>query len=138
MFSWSGDLPVEIPPGLIRAGAMVAGQWEPGMICYGVPVGSDSYVHQKLHEKVVEVEVEVEEISQVLEGERQALWSVLRSPISQKFDYWLSLVYPSQIKAAAESMDRVVLGVLEKLVGGNILMQDEGLGWDCPVQSRFQ
>ena len=50
VFSWAGSFPAGTPTGLVRAGQEVAGQWEPGMICYGVPIGSDSYVHQKLEE----------------------------------------------------------------------------------------
>ena len=52
VFSWDGSLPPSTPPGLIRAGHMVSDRWEPGMICYGIPVGTDSYVQQKLEEKM--------------------------------------------------------------------------------------
>ena len=106
VFSWDGNLPAGTPDGLVRAGQEVAGQWEPGMICYGVPVGTDNYVEQKLEEKISEVGSEVETVCEVLEEEHQALWTVLRSSISQKLDYWLTLVYPSQVLAAAQSMDR--------------------------------
>ena len=44
VFSWGGALPAGTPQGLINAGTLVAGVWEPGMICYGVPVGTDNYV----------------------------------------------------------------------------------------------
>ena len=66
VFSWDGILPAATPRGLVRAGAVVSGQWEPGMVCYGVPVGTDSYVHHMLELKVSKVAKEVETICQVL------------------------------------------------------------------------
>ena len=138
VFSWSGTLPDNTPPGLVKAGVEVAGTWEAGMICYGVPVGTDSYVRHMLAEKVDELTCEVETICQVLEGERQALWSVLRSSICQKLDYWLTLVYPSLVQQAAERMDSLLISVLEKLLGMHIPLQGEGLGWDCPLQVPIQ
>ena len=103
------------------------------MICYGVPVGTDNYATHMLNEKVNELTIEVETICQVLEGERQALWAVLRSSISQKLDYWLTLVYPSLVKEAAGRMDNLMVKVLEGLLGMHIPMVGEGLGWDCPL-----
>ena len=35
------DLPQSNPRGLVQAGITVSGKWEPGFICYGVPIGSD-------------------------------------------------------------------------------------------------
>ena len=40
------------------------------MVCYGVPVGTDSYVHHMLQLKVSEVAKDVETICQVLQEER--------------------------------------------------------------------
>ena len=131
VFSWEGRLPAGTPPDLVRAGNGVAGQWEAGMTCYGVPVGSDNYVQQMLEEKVFEVAREVETVCSVLQEESQALWTVLRSSISQKLDYWLTLVYPSQVRAAAERMDRLEMEVVKRLLGMHIPMQGEQLGWDC-------
>ena len=130
VFSWDGTLPVGTAPGLVRAGEEVSGQWEPGMICYGIPVGTDNYVQHKLEEKVSEIEKDVETVCEVLQEEHQALWTVLRSSISQKLDYWLTLVYPSQMRAAAVRMDRLEMKVR---LGMSIPLQGEGLGWDCPI-----
>ncbi len=52
---------------------MVNGKWEPGMLCYGVPIGTDDYVKNMLRMKVDEIEKEVEIISEILTDERQAL-----------------------------------------------------------------
>ena len=133
VFTWDGILPAGTPPGLVRAGEDVEGHWEPGMICYGIPIGSDMYVKLKLDEKVAELEGDVQTVCEVLQDEHQSLWTILRSSISQKLDYWLTLVYPSQVQAAAERMDKLQMQVMERLVGMKIPLQGEGLGWDCPL-----
>ena len=51
-------IPAEAPPGLVRAGCMVAGSFQPGMICYGVPIGTDDYVKHMLNMKVSELETQ--------------------------------------------------------------------------------
>ena len=73
---------------------MVDGTFEPGFLVYGVPVGTDAHT---LMEKVREVEEKVRSCCRVLGQERQALWTTLKLSVSQTFDYWLQLVYPSQI-----------------------------------------
>ena len=42
--------------------------------------------------------------------------------IFSKLDYPLRIVYPSQIKKAAKKIDRVILGILEKLLSSNFPM----------------
>ena len=66
--------------------------FERGFLCYGVPIGSDTYVKHILHQKAEEIAAGAERASEVLAGDRQALWSVLKWCISQQFDYWLQLV----------------------------------------------
>ena len=82
VFSMDTNLP--IPEGLVRAGALVDAKLEPGMICYGVPIGTDVYVKHMLAKKVKELEDEATTISRVLEEERQALWTVLHALLAQK------------------------------------------------------
>ena len=72
-------------------------------------------------------------MSEVLDSSRQSLWVMLRSSISQRLDYWLTLVYPSQMKRAAEKMDNLILKVMEKLIGCQIPMNETGEHWNCPV-----
>ena len=132
VFTWEDDL-ADVPPGLVQAGQQVQGHWEPGMICYSIPIGSDKYVAQKLEEKVSEIVGEVEAVCEVLQEEHQVLWAVLRSSVSQKLDYWLTLVYPSQVRIAAARMDSLQIKVMEILLGMKIPFQGEGLGWDCPL-----
>ena len=119
--------------GLAAAGIMIDNKWEPGMLCYGVPVGTDKYVMHMLNRKVDELEKEVATISEILEDERQAMWAVLRSSIAHKLDYWLTLVYPSLMKEAATRMDKIQSKVLSTLLGMHIPMQAEGFAYECPI-----
>ena len=83
---------------------------------------------------VTEISGEVDLVCEVLQDEHQALWAVLRSSVSQKLDYWLTLVYPSQVREAAEKMDSLQIKVMEILLGLKIPLQGEGFGWDCPLR----
>ena len=123
------QLPINTPNGLVRAGTTMEGLWEPGIICYGVPIGSEKYVLQKLSAKMDEIEQQAEQIHAVLQDEKQALWAVLRSSLSHKFDYWLTLCYPSQVKSAAERMDTLQNRILDSLAGTHIPMQALNNEW---------
>ena len=74
VFSWSGVLPPEAPPEIKTAGVTLDGHFHPGMVVYGIPVGSDRYVHHMLDNVVNEIVSEVERVQEVLEGESQAMW----------------------------------------------------------------
>ena len=58
---------------------------------YGIPVGEPEFVKHHLSLKVQEVEKEVNEVLEVLQGEGQAIWTVIRSSTLMKMDYHLSL-----------------------------------------------
>ena len=58
--------------------------------------------------------------------EKQSLRSMLKWSVSQQFDYWLQLVYPSQVKEAAELLDDVLWEVLEGAAGGEMPRKDRG------------
>ena len=136
VFSWNLVHHPQTPDGLIQAGVEVGGVFCPGFLCYGVPVGSDPYVGQMLDIKVSEVEAEAARVCEVMGEERQALWSILRSSLSQKMDYWLQLVHPSQIFLAAERMDRIILGVLKVCGDLNTSPEVRRQDWVCTVQGR--
>ena len=123
----------DLQPGLKRAGEMIEGVWQSGMICYGVPIGSDQYVRHLLDIKVNELEGQAAVISKVLGDERQAMWAVLRSSVAHKLDYWCTLVYPSLMEGAAQRMDKIMLDMLDGLVCSKIPLHDEGLGYECPL-----
>ena len=57
VFSWDGVIPHETPEGMLNAGKEIDGRFEPGYLCYGVPVGTDGYVRHMLDLKVAEVGV---------------------------------------------------------------------------------
>ena len=127
-------MPPGAPLGMKRAGSEIAGQWEPGWVVYGIPIGSDRYVAHMLDSKVKEVAQSAARACEVLEGESQALWSVLRLSVQQQFGYWLSLVHPSQIARAADRVDTILWGVLESISGVSILTGGEGLLYTCPME----
>ena len=87
VFSATGVLPPGTPPGLARAGTVVDGVFLPGFVMYGIPIGDSRFVKHKLALKVQEVTREVEQVLTVLQGEGQAIWSVIRSSTIMKLDY---------------------------------------------------
>ena len=131
VFTWSGVLPKEATAGLKIAGVEICGGFEPGCLCYGVPVGTTKYVEYMLDIKVEDIAKGAKNACEVLEGESQALWSVLRLLLAQQLDYWLQLCYPSDILYAAQKMDSVMWGVLEQIVGSHIPRKSEGHSWEC-------
>ena len=92
VFSWDGHLPPGSPEGFVLGGIDVEGQFAPGLLVYGVPVGSDLFVIKMLDNKVKEIEANAEKAIDLLSHDKQALWTVLRSSIQHQFDYWLMLV----------------------------------------------
>ena len=125
---------VDIP----LAGVTVDGVFFPGFLLYGVPVGDDTYAEVMMEQKVKEVAEDAVRASKLLAVEPQGLWTILRLIIKFQFEYWLGLVYPSQVMAAAKGIDRVIWEVLETMAGAHIPQEEEGLGWeeclDIPVQ----
>ena len=86
VFSWTGLLPPEAPPGMKIAGITLDSTLHPGMVVFGIPVGSDPYVQHMLEEVVDEIASQVEQVKDVLAGESQAIWSILHSSLSHKLD----------------------------------------------------
>ena len=93
-----------------RAGTKVAGNWQPGCMCYGIAVGTDAYVQHHLEAKVDEVSREVSRVREVLgpEKDSQAMWALLQCSLAHKLDWQLSLNYPLDIEAAASRLDSSV------------------------------
>ena len=141
VFSWSGLLPPEAPPTMKVAGTTLDGVFHPGMVVYGIPVGSDSYVQHMLHKEVDDIASDMERIKEVLAGENQAMWGVLYSSLAHKLDYHLTLCYPSNTREIATRLDLIFWSLLESLVrvpiprGGvqihprDCLLQVESIGW---------
>ena len=125
--------------GMKRAGVQLDGGFAPGFVCYGIPVGSPQYVNHELKKKAEEVVNEVEEITEILGEDSQALWVVLHRSLAHKMDYHLSLCYPSDIRPIAAYLDSVFWSMLERAAGQQIPRADVGLGYECmldlPVES---
>lgn len=88
----------------------MAGNWQPGCMCYGIAVGTDAYVQHHLEAKVDEVSREVSRVREVLgpEKDSQAMWALLQCSLAHKLDWQLSLNYPLDIEAAASRLDSSV------------------------------
>ena len=83
--------------------------------------------------KLEEIQGDIKIIQEKLSENRQAMWAVLRSSISQKLDYWLTLVYPSQIQKVASKMDKVLKSVLNDLIGIEVPEKENCHSWSCPI-----
>ena len=59
VFSWTGEMPNNVIPGFTLAGTEVDGRFEPGFICVGAPIGTDSHVKNMMRKKVSELRVKV-------------------------------------------------------------------------------
>ena len=128
VYTGSEVRPPSMPDFLPLAGTVVNGVFEPGFVCYGVPIGSSNFVANKMDSKVEEVAEKALKATELLEGERQALWTILRASIKFQFEYWLGLCYPSDVLPAARRVDSVLHGVLEAVVGQHVPLLEEGLG----------
>ena len=73
----------------------------------------------------------------LMEGEQQSLWTILRASLKFQFEYWLGLSYPSDVSRAAGRADKVLMDVMEAVAGQHIPLLEEGLGveecLDIPV-----
>ena len=139
VFSWKGSIPPQAPPEYKLSRELVGGSWEQGLVVYGVPIGSDKFVEHKLDRKVEEIAASAARCGEVLEGEAQCLYSVLRLSIQQQFDYWLALCHPSQVARAAEKVDGVLWEVLERIAGFRIPREgEEGRDYLCPIEEEVR
>ena len=134
VFSWSGQMPADVIPGFSLAGTEVNGSFEPGFICVGAPIGSDTYVKEMMKKKVGEVRVEVKKTVSLIKGEKQSLWTCLRSSISHKMEYWLAMVHPSQMEDAAREVDSLYWEVLEEVCGSHLPREEGPVSCQCCPQ----
>ena len=67
VFTWSGT------PGLTRAGCFIDGEFEPGFLCYGVPVGTDRYIENMLEKKIEDIARAARNSCDALDEQRQFL-----------------------------------------------------------------
>ena len=114
------ELTTDQRQGMKRAGVEVGGEFFPGFICYGIPIGHPSYLKVMLEEKAEEVAGEMEEICSILDNDSHALWVVLNRSLAHKMDYHLSLCYPTDILPTATYLDSRLWAMLERAVGQKI------------------
>ena len=142
LFTWQGGLPAGAPPGLKLAQEEVGGQQRRGFICFGCPVGEDEYVVEKLTQIANRIVDDARKTVEVLAGNRQALWTVFRSSINHRFDYWCELVRPSLCRPVAENLDKELWSVLEAALGfkipseGRLLGEEGDFVLNTPVWGR--
>ena len=65
----------------------IDGNYEPGFLIYGAPVGSDAYCAYQLQKIAEGIVSDAQQTVELLAGERQSLWSALRCSIVHRFDY---------------------------------------------------
>ena len=118
---------------------MVGEVFQPGFVCYGIPMGTDGYVASALWEKAEDVAREVEKVTSILSEDSQALWVAVHRSLAHKMDYHLSLCYPTDILPVAEHLDTILWAAFERAVGQHVPRRHEGLGTECmldiPVDS---
>ena len=68
---------------MVLAGVEVDGDYLPGFLCYGVPVGCEGYAKVMLEEKVEKIAEAAERAVKVLADERHALCEQLLNVHSQ-------------------------------------------------------
>ena len=132
-FAWSNQLPPHAPPELKCAGVLVDDEFQPGFMCYGIPLGAERYVKHQLQSKAEEIADDAVRTMEVLSGDRQALWSVLRLSILTRFEYFCQLSPPSLCEPAAEWLDDRLWNVLEAAIGFKVPRREAGDAVNCPV-----
>ena len=120
IFSWSGNRTEHMPEDIPMTMEEVEGELVPGFICYGIAIGSTRYVRFKLGQKFKEVEDKARKTVDLLQGERQALWMLIRASKRYQLEYWLSLCYPSDTEEVAGQMDRLLQEMVEEAIGQDI------------------
>ena len=66
VFSSTGVMPEGCLPGFQPAGDMIDGQFQPGFMVVGAPMGSDVWVKQKMKDKVRELKEDSKQMQEVL------------------------------------------------------------------------
>ena len=86
-----------------------------------------------MQEKAQEIADYAERTVEVLSGDRQALWSVLRLSIMTRFEYFCQLSPPSLSEPVAAGLDDRLWGVLEAAVGFSVPKGEAGDVVSCPA-----
>ena len=104
-----------------------------GFMCYGIPLGTETFVTHMLKLKAEEIAADANKTIEVLSGDRQALWSVLRLSTLAKFEYFSQLSPPSLCEPIASWLDDKLWNMLEAAVGFEVPRGVAGDNVNCPV-----
>ena len=135
-FSWDEVLPPHTPPELKFAGMFSEennGEFMRGFMCYGIPLGTERYISHMLQQKAEEIAEDAIKTVQVLSGDRQALWSVLRLSTLTRFEYFCQLAPPSLCEPIACWLDGKLWSMLQAAVGFEVPRGEAGDKVACPV-----
>ena len=112
-FTWNGQLPADHVPAQLKLAGMQIEEFYRGFMCYGILLGSDEFVRHQLQQKSQEIIDDSVKMVDVLSGDRQALWSMLRLSTMSRFEYVCQLAPPSLSEPAASMLDSHLWTVLE-------------------------
>ena len=136
VYTQTGELPAQAPAGMKRAGIEdEGGAWLPGFRCYGVYIGSDSYVRYMLAKEATRICQEIDKMMHLLRRDSQAAWVILSTAMAHQLDYSLSLQYPSDMQECATRVDARLWTALEQLAGQHRIPRgEEGAGVECVLE----
>ena len=133
IFSWDGVLPDGAPEGVEIAGKEISNIFHAGFDCYGVPMGTNEFVHSELMKSAKNIVADAERTKQVLAVNKQAQWAALRLSISQRFQYLCQHVHPSLCEPVAAWLDVHLWKMLENITGFNIPRGHRGQEGDMVI-----
>ena len=83
----------------------MAGRRLRGFLHCGAPIDEPDYVSHMLKVRAQEIVEDAGRVAEVVGSCRQALWSVLRWSMNQRFYYWSQLCPPTMTKPVTRWLD---------------------------------
>ena len=102
-------------------------------MCYGILLGCNDYVLHQLKAKANKIVNGALKSVEILAGDRQALWTVLRMSTAHRFGYFCQLAPASLTKPVAPILDERLWNVLKAATALSIPRGAEGDLVNCPV-----
>ncbi|KAJ1624419.1 hypothetical protein T492DRAFT_881835 [Pavlovales sp. CCMP2436] len=97
--------------GLVTRSHLLDGALTPhyGVMCYGVPIGSEEYVKLALAEKCDEIaSISNKLIATLSSSHKQQLWLLTLFSTARKFEYFARHCYPDQARDACTRFDAII------------------------------
>ena len=133
VYQKEGELPSYTPAGLTLAGERVEGHFLRGLMCFGIPIGSEAFITRKLQEQAQEIIADAEKAREMLSSNYQSLWTALRLSISTRFQYWMQLTPPSLCEPVARGLDNALWTILEAACGFKVPRGEEEGGLELRI-----